>query len=165
MGAVVADSAALRRAFAHVPSAVVAVCADSGSERIGMAASTFVPISLDPPLVGFCVQNTSATWPRLAQLPRLGISVLSAAHDAEVRVLAAKDGDRFAGVDTETHDGGALFVSGCSLWLDVSVEQEIPAGDHAIVVLRVNAVHCPAEADAGADPIVFHRSGFRKLAS
>jgi flavin reductase (DIM6/NTAB) family NADH-FMN oxidoreductase RutF len=163
MGALVTDSAALRRAFAHVPSAVVAICADTGTERIGMAASTFMPVSLDPPLVAFCVQNTSTTWPRLARLPRLGISVLSAAHDDIVRVLAAKNGDRFAGVDTETHNGGALFVSGCGVWLDVSIEQQVPAGDHAIVVLRVNELHCSDAPDAAVEPIVFHRSEFRKL--
>ncbi|UYF92617.1 flavin reductase family protein [Rhodococcus aetherivorans] len=152
------DGAALRRAFAHIPSGVVAICADTGTERLGMAASTFVPVSLDPPLVAFCVQNTSTTWPKLAARPRLGISVLNS--DGAARVLAAKDGDRFAGIDTETRDGGALFVAGCSVRLDVSIEQQVPAGDHAIVVLRVRELHCD---DSGTEPIVFHRSAFRRL--
>ena len=152
------DGAALRRAFAHVPSGVVAICADTGSERLGMAASTFVPVSLDPPLVAFCVQNTSTTWPKLAARPRLGISVLNS--DGAARGLAAKDGDRFAGLDTETRDGGALFVAGCSVRMDVSIEQQVPAGDHAIVVLRVHELHCD---DSGIEPIVFHRSAFRRL--
>lgn len=152
------DGAALRRAFAHVPSGVVAICADTGSERLGMAASTFVPVSLDPPLVAFCVQNTSTTWPKLAARPRLGISVLNS--DGAARGLAAKDGDRFAGLDTETRDGGALFVAGCSVRMDVSIEQQVPAGDHAIVVLRVHELHFD---DSGTEPIVFHRSAFRRL--
>lgn len=152
------DGAALRRAFAHVPSGVVAICADTGTERLGMAASTFVPVSLDPPLVAFCVQNTSTTWPKLAARPRLGISVLNS--DGAARVLAAKDGDRFAGIDTETRDGGALFVAGCSVRMDVSIEQQVPAGDHAIVVLRVHELHFD---DSGTEPIVFHRSVFRRL--
>ncbi|MFL1592789.1 flavin reductase family protein [Rhodococcus ruber] len=152
------DGAALRRAFAHVPSGVVAICADTGSERLGMAASTFVPVSLDPPLVAFCVQNTSTTWPRLAARPRLGISVLNS--DGAARGLAAKEGDRFAGLDTETRDGGALFVAGCSVRMDVSIEQQVPAGDHAIVVLRVHELHFD---DSGTEPIVFHRSTFRRL--
>lgn len=66
------DGTALREAFAHVPSGVVAICADVDGERVGMAASTFVPVSLDPPLVSFCVQHTSTTWPRLSVLPHLG---------------------------------------------------------------------------------------------
>ncbi len=156
------DGVTLRRAFAHVPSGVVAICADTGTERIGMAASTFVPVSLDPPLVAFCVQNTSSTWPKLAALPRLGISVLNSEHDGAARVLAAKNGDRFAGIDTETRENGALFVSGCGVRMDVSIEQQVPAGDHAIVVLRVHELHCD-ETDCETEPIVFHRSSFRRL--
>lgn len=165
MRALDTDSAALRRAFGHLPSGVVAVCADTGSEHIGMAVSTFIPVSLEPPLVAFCVQNTSTTWPRLAQRLRLGISVLGAQHAQAARSLAAKHGDRFAGIDTESHDGGALFVSGCGVQMDVSVESQVPAGDHAIVVLRINELYCSDHPDDVAEPIVFHRSAFRTLAN
>lgn len=159
----VINGTALRQAFAQVPSGVVAICADDGTDRIGMAASTFVPVSLDPPLVAFCVQNTSTTWPKLARLPCIGISVLSAAHDGAVSVLSAKDGDRFAGIDTETHDGGAMFVSGSAVWIDASIDQQVPAGDHAIIVLRVNEIHCPEDSNDAVEPIVFYRSGLRRL--
>lgn len=155
----VSDAAALRRAFGHVPSGVVAICATVDDEKVGMAVSTFVPVSLDPPLVAFCVQNSSSTWPRLVGLPHLGISVLGDEHDGAARGLAAKAGDRFADVDTESRDGGALFVSGTALRIDATVEQQVPAGDHAIVVLRVNDLYTDAE----VEPIVFHRSGFRRL--
>lgn len=158
------DGAALRHAFAHFPSGVVAVCADTGAERIGMAVSSFVPVSLDPPLVALCVQNTSTTWPRLAQLPRLGISVLSANHDRAARTLSAKEGDRFAGIETQSRDGGALFIAGCAVWIDASIEREVPAGDHAIAVLRINDVHCTEDKPGVAvEPVVFHRSTFRRL--
>lgn len=153
------DSTALRQAFAHIPSGVVAICADVHGERVGLAASTFVPVSLDPPLVAFCVQHTSATWPRLSALPHLGISVLSEEHDGAARVLAAKDGDRFAGIDIEIRDGGAVFVAGTSVRMDVTVEQQVPAGDHDIVVLRINQLLT----DTAVEPIVFHRSSFRRL--
>ena len=67
---------ALREAFGHFPSGVIAIAAELAGERLGMAAGTFVPVSLDPPLVSFCVQNTSETWPKLEKLPALGISVI-----------------------------------------------------------------------------------------
>ncbi|MFD3810632.1 flavin reductase family protein [Rhodococcus sp. NPDC058639] len=153
------DGTALRRAFAQIPSGVVAICAEVHGERVGLAASTFVPVSLDPPLVAFCVQHTSRTWPQLSSLPHLGVSVLSEEHDGAARALAAKNGDRFVGIDTETREGGAVFVSGTSVRMDLTVEQQVPAGDHAIVVLRINDLLT----DAQVEPIVFHRSSFRRL--
>jgi flavin reductase (DIM6/NTAB) family NADH-FMN oxidoreductase RutF len=149
----------LREAFGHFPSGVVAIAAEVNGVREGLAASTFVPVSLDPPLVSFCVQNTSTTWPKLQEVPLLGISVLGEAHDDAVRTLAAKTGDRFAGLETESNGGGAVFIKGTSAWLESAIEQLIPAGDHTIVVLRVSDIRV----DLGVAPIVFHRSIFRRL--
>ncbi|MGW6659521.1 flavin reductase family protein [Rhodococcus sp. NPDC055024] len=156
------DSASLRGAFSQIPSSVVAVCGHDGRAPIGMVVSTFVPVSLNPPLVSISVQNTSSTWPRLAALSQIGISVLSSEHREVARALASKDMDRFTGIETEVHGNGALFISGCGLRLDVSVEREVEAGDHAVVLLRVDKI-----IDVGgptAKPIIFHGSKFRNLA-
>ena len=80
----------LREAFGHFSSGVIAIAAEIGGTRIGLAASTFVPVSLDPPLVSFCVQNSSTTWPTLLDAPSLGISVLGESHDAAARTLAQR---------------------------------------------------------------------------
>jgi flavin reductase (DIM6/NTAB) family NADH-FMN oxidoreductase RutF len=149
----------LREAFGHFPSGVIAIAAEVAGVRVGLAASTFVPVSLDPPLVSFCVQNTSTTWPKLKDLPMLGISVLGESHDEAAKTLAAKTGDRFAGMETVSYESGAVFIKGTGLWLESAIEQIIPAGDHVIVVLRVNEV----TVDAEVAPIVFHRSAFRRL--
>ncbi|MGB2920424.1 MAG: flavin reductase family protein [Mycobacterium sp.] len=149
----------LREAFGHFPSGVIAIAAEVDGIRVGLAASTFVPVSLDPPLVSFCVQNTSTTWPRLQEVPYLGISVLGESHDATARALAAKTGDRFAGLETASSERGAVFVHGTSVWLESAIEQLIPAGDHTIVILRVSDITVHPD----VPPIVFHRSTFRRL--
>ena len=152
--------ASLREAFGHFPTGVIAIAAEVDGVRVGLAASTFVPVSLDPPLVSFCVQNSSETWPKLKDLPSLGISVLGESHDAAARTLAAKTGDRFAGLETQSRDSGAVFVNGTSVWLESKITQEVPAGDHTIVVLEVSEITVH-----DVPPIVFHRSTFRKLGS
>lgn len=153
------DGPTLREAFGHFPSGVVAVCAEIGGERIGMAASSFVPVSLDPPLVAVCPQNTSATWPRLQESPRIGISILGEAHNGAVRSLSAKIGDRFEGLTTQTHEGGAVFIDGASVWMNTSVEQQLPAGDHTIILLRIDDLRL----QPNVAPIVFHRSGLHRI--
>lgn len=55
------DIAQLRRAFGCFPSGVTAVCAVVDGEPVGMAASSFTSVSMAPPLVSVCVQDSSAT--------------------------------------------------------------------------------------------------------
>src|SRR5271156_7082722 len=104
------EPTSLREDFGHFPSGVVAIAAEVEGIRVGLAASTFVPVSLEPPLVSFCVQNTSTTWPKLKNVRALGISVLGESHDDAARTLAAKTGDRFAGLETATNSNGADFI-------------------------------------------------------
>ena len=51
-----------------------------------------------------------------------------------------------------------MFVHGTSVWMQSSIEQLVPAGDHTIVVLKVTAITVH-----DVPPIVFHRSTFRRL--
>jgi len=62
---------------------VVAVAALIDGSPVGLAASSFTSVSLDPPLVSISIANTSKTWPPLRCAARLGVTVL-AAHRAEL---------------------------------------------------------------------------------
>jgi flavin reductase (DIM6/NTAB) family NADH-FMN oxidoreductase RutF len=153
------DPAQLRRAYGCFPSGVTAICALDGDEPVGIAASSFTSVSIDPGLVSVCVQNSSTTWPRLCRMRRLGVSVLAEEQNQACRTLALKKGDRFAGVEWSAGDDGAVFVHGAVAWLNCSVREEIRAGDHAIVLLAVHALRAEPE----RAPLVFHGSRFRQL--
>ncbi|MEY9964769.1 flavin reductase (DIM6/NTAB) family NADH-FMN oxidoreductase RutF [Streptacidiphilus sp. MAP12-16] len=149
----------LRRVFGAFPTGVTAIAALVDGSPVGLAASSFTPVSLDPPLVSVCVAHSSTTWPVLRDRPRLGVSVLGAHHERACRQLAARDGDRFASLDWRATPDGAVLVEDATAWLDCSIEQLIRAGDHDIVLLRVHEL----DADAAVPPLVFHASGFRRL--
>ncbi len=152
------DPLALRQAFGAVPSSVVALAAVVDGRPIGLAASTFVPVSLDPPLVAFCVQHTSTTWPVLRECPHIGVSVLGSGHSAAARQLAGP-GNRFANLATTTADNGAVLLDDSVAQLECALHKEVAAGDHLIVLLDVLAI----DAAPDAEPLVFHRSSFRIL--
>ncbi|MEU5598477.1 flavin reductase family protein [Streptomyces sp. NPDC020298] len=154
------DPAVLRQAFVCFPSGVTALCALDSSTPVGMAASTFTPVSLEPALVSVCVQDTSSTWPLRSQ-GRLGLSVLAEGQDLVCRSLAARNGDRFADVDWEAGEDGSVYVHGANLWLDCSIYSEVPGGDHTIVLLEVHGL----KAEPDREPLVFHGSRFRRLAA
>jgi len=81
------DPNRLRRAFGIFPSGVVAVAAEVDGELVGLAASSFTSVSLDPPLVQFSIANTSKTWPDLRRSGHLGVTIL-ADHHGVVSVFA-----------------------------------------------------------------------------
>ena len=154
------DPTTLRRVFGAFPTGVVAVAALVGGAPTGLAANSFTSVSLLPALVSVCVAHNSTTWPVLSRVPRIGISVLSAEQFRHGRQLAARSSDRFVDVHWRHSSEGAVFIEEAAAWLDTSVETQVEAGDHNIVVLRVH--------DLGVDhdvhPLVFHSSQFRRLA-
>lgn len=174
-----ADDAALKRAYSCFPSGVVAVCAHLGdtpdgdtagadtagtnteSAMIGMAASAFTSVSLDPPLVSVCVQLSSTTWPRLRHARALGVSVFAADQSVLCRQLAGPAERRFDGITPLGTDDGALFIPEAAAHLSCTVESEITAGDHLLILMRIHAL----AADPNVDPLVFHASTFRALAA
>ena len=154
------DPVALRRVFGVFPTGVVAVVAEVDGRLAGLAASSFVSVSLDPPLVSFSIAKTSKTWPGLRRAPRLGITVLADHHGELARRLAGPVEHRFDGVETALSPGGAVIIEGGLAQFDTSLYREVEAGDHILVLLEVHAI---AHADASS-PLVFHRSAFHRLA-
>ena len=126
-----------------------------------MAASAFTTVSLDPPLVSLCVQNTSTTWPRLRGVPQVGVSVFASDQSALCRQLAGPGAPALRRYRTAAHRAGAVFVPGAAASLSCTLYNEIPAGDHTLVLLRINEL----DADPDVEPLVFHASGFRTLVS
>ncbi|WAC54320.1 flavin reductase family protein [Gordonia sp. SL306] len=159
-----ADIDVLKRAYSCFPSGVVAVAcrvagADGAPELVGMAASAFTTVSLDPPLVSLCVQNSSTTWPRLRAAPAIGVSVFARDQSDLCRQLAGPSHARFSGITPSGTDDGAVFIPDAAACLSCSLHNEIPAGDHTLVLLRIEAL----QYDAGVEPLVFHASTFRSL--
>lgn len=154
------NSELLRRAFGCFPSGVVAVAALDGDVPVGMTMSSFTSVSLSPPLVSVCVQESSRTWPRLRACQRLGVSILAQRHDDACMRLSSKNEDRFSGVTWEASADGSVFIQSSVAWLDCSLYGELPAGDHQIALLSVLGVMV----EPGEGPLVFHASRFRSLA-
>lgn len=156
----ISEDTDLRRLFGRFPTGVTAVCGLDQGRPVGMTASAFVAISLQPPLVSVCIKHGSWTWRQLRTHERLGISFLGDGQAATARQLAEKTEDRFLNLEYETAPSGALFLANATAWLECSIEKEIEAGDHDIVLFRL---HRAAVAD-GVRPLVFHSSDFHTIA-
>ena len=66
---IVPDDKRFRDVLGHFATGVTIITAIDDGEPVGLAANSFTSLSLDPPLVLFCVANSSSTWPRTGRRP------------------------------------------------------------------------------------------------
>src|SRR3954469_19491374 len=156
------DRRMLRDAFGIFPTGVVAVAAEVEGRLIGLAASSFTSVSLDPPLVSVNLAVSSKTWPDLRRAGHLGVTVLADHHDVVCRQLAGPIDHRFDGLAHTVTDHGAVTLDDGLAQFDCTIYREVDAGDHILVLLELHSVRHVDHAQAGT-PLVFHRSAFGKL--
>jgi flavin reductase (DIM6/NTAB) family NADH-FMN oxidoreductase RutF len=154
------DPMLLREAFGIFPTGVVAVAAEVDDTLVGLAASSFTSVSIDPPLVSFSIAQTSKTWPDLRRSAHLGVTVLADHQGAVCRQLAGPPEQRFDHVPVRISDEGAVTLDEGLARFDCTIYSEVEAGDHVVVLLRLHAV----DHSDTSSPLVFHRSAFGRLA-
>ena len=80
MSATELSPTSLREAFGHFPSGVIAIAAEVEGTLVGLAASTFVPVSLDPPLLLICLARTSRNFATMTRKRARNGAVCSSAQ-------------------------------------------------------------------------------------
>jgi flavin reductase (DIM6/NTAB) family NADH-FMN oxidoreductase RutF len=151
---------AFRAALGAHPAGVVVVSGHDGSGPVGMTATSFVSISLSPPLIAFAVDTGSSTWPRLRKADSLVVHLLGDEHQELAGRFATKDIDRFAEPTrwAQLRTGEPLLTD-VRTWLRCRVDEHILLGDHFLVVARV----LEANVDDAHVPLVYHSRGYRRL--
>jgi len=145
---------AFRRALGRFASGVTLVTAPGGA---ALVVSSFMSVSLDPPLVAFGAGRGSCTWIRMRRATRLGINVLPG-WLSDVHTRAAPGADRLAGLDVTAGADGVPRLRDAVAFLGVEVVEERLAGDHTIVICRVVDTAC-----TDAPPLVTWRGALRPL--
>ncbi len=153
------DPQVFRQTMGHFCTGVVAVTACLDGTPVGFAAQSFVSLSLTPPLVAFCPAKTSTSWPKVRASGSFCINMLAADQQSVCDAFARSGGDKFAdlswvpGIAT-----GAPVLAQVLASVECSLEAEHDAGDHTIVVGRVQALEVQADRPQG--PLLFYRGGY-----
>lgn len=148
-----------RNVLGHFCSGVTIVTSLDAGEPVGFACQSFQSLSLRPPLVSFAPSLTSTTWPRIKRSGRFAVNVLAEGQHDLCRTFAVSGADKFAGVDWSPSRSGSPVLAGALAWIDCEIVNEYEAGDHVIVVGRVDAL----DAEPAARPLLFFRSAFERL--
>lgn len=155
------DPERFRAVMAHVPTSVCVVASDDAGGPAGLTVGSFVSVSLEPPLVGVFVAETSTSWPRVRAAGGFCISVLADDHEHVCRRFAQSGGDKFGGMEWDRSPAGAPRLPDGVAWIDCELYAEHPAGDHRFVLGRV----LDLGEGPGSDPLLFHRGRYRQVSN
>ena len=153
------DPYEFRETLGRFATGVAFVTAMPGGKPAGLIVNSLTSVSLEPPLVAFCPARSSLTWQRMRRTGRFAVNVLARQHEDFVRRASPAGTDRFAGIDWELGAGGAPLLTGALAALECEIATEHAAGDHWIVVGRVDDL---GTRRAGR-PLIFFAGAFRTL--
>lgn len=156
---VAVDPRAFRNAMASFATGVTVVTAKTADGRpVGLTVSSFTSVSLEPPMVLFCLDRDTANLDTFCEGP-FAVNVLRE-DQKEVSIrFATRNGEKWSLTQHETWDSGCPILTGCLANLECGVEHVHEGGDHVIIVGRVQRV----ATNPGGQPLVYFRSAYAEL--
>jgi flavin reductase (DIM6/NTAB) family NADH-FMN oxidoreductase RutF len=147
----------LRDAFGQFATGVAVITtATVGGERAGVTVNSFTSVSLDPPLVLWCLSSRAPSAPLFLRAGRFAVNVLAAGQDHLSRRFATPSADKFAGV--ELLAAPLPILAGTLASFVCRTERVHDGGDHHIFVGAVERYQ-----RAEGEPLVFHSGRYREF--
>ncbi|MGP3535761.1 flavin reductase family protein [Microbacterium sp. RD1] len=155
------DQRAYRDALGHFASGVTIISGIDEDGPIGFTCQSFYSVSMDPPLISFSVMTNSTTYPRIRDTGRFAVNVLSHHQHTVSSQFARKGSDKWTGIEWSPTREGNPVIHDSLMWLDCDIWAEHEAGDHHIVIGKVNEMS-PSEWHRH-EPLLFFKGAYRHL--
>lgn len=151
-----------RRVLGHFPTGVTVITAlDEGGMPVGMSVGSFSSVSLDPPLVAFYPDRGSSTFPHIRAAASFCVNVLADDQEWICRQMARKGAAKFQSVEWTPAPSGAPILTGCVAWIDCVIQDIADAGDHFLVIGRVDGLQVASP----AMPLLFFQGGYGRFST
>ena len=146
------DARAFRHTVGQFVTGVTVIATEVDGSIKAMTANAFTSLSLDPPLVLFCVKHTAHLGERMHSAKGFSVNILGQEQQALSTYFAGawKEPSPPPFVFTDWEGGPRL--DGCAAALGCAVETIYEGGDHWIVVGRVLALY---RSEPARPPLVF----------
>ncbi|MGK0373730.1 MAG: flavin reductase (DIM6/NTAB) family NADH-FMN oxidoreductase RutF [Arenicella sp.] len=151
----------LRDAFGQFATGVTVVTTrDKEGKPVGMTANSFASVSLEPPLVSWCVDKSSTRFSEFTDAEYFTISVLTSAQQETSNLFAMRSWDASVFDDAEWFDGlhKVPQIPNVSARFHCKTAHLYEGGDHIIIVGAVLEYECEAD-----QPLVFFQGDYRQL--
>lgn len=154
------DDRAFRNALGEFATGVTAVTVmTEKGEPLGITVNSFSSVSLDPPLVLWCLDKKSDTLDVFNACSGFTINVLSAQQQDLSNRLAQQGAHGLDNVATTVGVNGCPSIDQALVSFECKIESRHDAGDHIIMVGRVEAFQCGDT----EPPLIYHRGGYCAL--
>lgn len=145
----------VRAAHRNYPTGVTVITVLRDGQPYGLAVNAFSSVSLDPPTVLFCVNESSKTHAQLVESMHVGINVLACDQEDVASVFASSGGDKFSQVAWEQGTHGVPLITGASSRFEAAIIDRHVVGTHSVFMCEV------LEAEASdTEPLVYFRGAF-----
>ncbi len=151
----------LRAALGRYATGVAVVAVMDEGQAKGLVVNSFTSVSLDPPLVSWCIQRNSGRLFPFLKEDRHTISVLSRQHETFCRQVAGRDGHRLTGAALQETELGTPVVAGALAIFECRKAAVHDAGDHILILSSVERWSFAA----GGEPLIFFMGRFSEIAS
>ena len=109
------DATVYKHVLGSFPSGVTVITTlDDDGSVVRLTASAFSSLSMDPPLVLFCPNYTSDSYPVLIRQKRFAIHLLSGEQQAEAYAFAKKGKDKASGIEWSLSELGNPILAGAT---------------------------------------------------
>ena len=153
------DEYRFRQALGHFASGVTVVTTAHDGHLYGMTVSSFASLSLKPPLILICIENTLATHTAIGESGQFAVNILEKRQEHLSRRFATRDNDKFVGVAWHSSRFGLPVLEGALAVIECQLRDTVATGDHSIFVGEV----LDAEIGQGS-PLLYYRRGYHELA-
>lgn len=128
---------------------------DQAGQPRGLTCNAIASVSAEPPMLLVCVDKQSTTLQALLARRAFVVNFLREGRGELANRFASKEGDKFAGVLWRPARNGAPWLHVDSLaYAECDTEQEVEAGDHVVLIARVEDGQPPAP---GTQPLMYFR--------
>ena len=154
------DEVELRGVLSRFATGITVVTGRDGEGRArGITVNAFTSLSLDPPLVLYCLDRSAFHFDVFSGAKAFAVNILAADQQALSERFACEAEDDFLDLGTIELTTGCPILADCLAALDCETEALHEAGDHLVVIGRVTGL----KAQTAAEPLLYYRGGYRRL--
>lgn len=154
------DPALFRKTFASLASGVSIVTALHREEKIGITISSVTSVSLEPPLVLFCLDRHSAFNAAFGQGKYFAINILSEKQKDLAHGFASRTRRDWKLAPHKDGAHGLPLFDDALAHLVCCIEKRSRAGDHDIILAHIDSAHV---AEGASPPLLHFRRHYHKL--